>query len=324
MKFRSLFIGIDRYASPLISDLSCSVRDAQAFHALFGDTFGSAESVLLTNSGATRDAILDAFRSLEASDPDDVIVVIGFSGHGSDSHHLVTYDADPLSLDTTAIHLDELTNLFSRIPAANLLLVLDGCFGGGAGAKVFHAPVATKGTLSAEALLRRVSGRGRLILTAGTAEQEAIEDRRKGHGLFTFYVLEALRGAPEVTEAARVPILALVEFVTRMVVQAAPNIRHEQRPTIRGTAEGTLAFPVLTPGTLFQAFFPDRTSIAVSAQVGDLAAYGFPTAVVDLLQRAIPSLNELQRDAINGGGLFTGQHLVVSAPTSSGKTMVGA
>src|SRR6185295_394005 len=38
---------------------------------------------------------------------------------------------------------------------------------------------------------------------------------------------------------------------------------------------------------------------------------------------SISSLNELQQDAINRAGLFQGQHLVVSAPTSSGKTMIG-
>ena len=38
---------------------------------------------------------------------------------------------------------------------------------------------------------------------------------------------------------------------------------------------------------------------------------------------SIPSLNQLQLDAINQFGLLRGEHLVVSAPTSSGKTMVG-
>ena len=133
MNFRSLFIGIDRYQSPLISNLSCSVRDALAFYGLFGDAFGELGSTLLANEAATRAAVLGAFRDLENTNPDDV-VVIGYSGHGSDSHHLITVDADPLGLDATAIHLDELTEVFSRIPARHLLLLLDCCFAGGAGA----------------------------------------------------------------------------------------------------------------------------------------------------------------------------------------------
>jgi replicative superfamily II helicase len=37
----------------------------------------------------------------------------------------------------------------------------------------------------------------------------------------------------------------------------------------------------------------------------------------------VPKLNQLQQDAINNGGLFDRQNLLVMAPTSSGKTMVG-
>ena len=112
MRFRSLFIGIDKYLDASISDLCCSARDAQALHALFCDTFGTGQSVLLTDRQATRSAILDGMHELTKSSPEDV-VVIGFSGHGSDSHHLITNDSDALNLDATAIHLDELTTLFS-------------------------------------------------------------------------------------------------------------------------------------------------------------------------------------------------------------------
>jgi helicase len=322
MAFKSLFIGIDRYESPLISNLSCSVRDAQALHGLLGDAFSATESTLLVNEAATRAAILVALQDLQRSAPGDV-VMISFSGHGSDSHHLITYDADPLRLDETAIHLDALTDLFARIPARNVLLLLDCCFAGGAGAKVFHAPIATKSPASASALLDKISGSGRVIFTAATAEQEAIEDRRRGHGLFTFFILEALRGAPEVIRGAYVPLLSLFEFVTRSVVQAARQIRHEQEPTLKGAIQGDLTLPVLTPGALFKSFFPDYGPVTVGANIDDLSGYGLPAGILERLHESIPSLNELQQEAINKVGLFTGQHLVVSAPTSSGKTMIG-
>jgi hypothetical protein len=37
------------------------------------------------------------------------VVVIGFSGHGSDTHELVTYDADLWNLPATGLPLTELT-----------------------------------------------------------------------------------------------------------------------------------------------------------------------------------------------------------------------
>jgi helicase len=322
MAFKSLFIGIDRYDSSLIPNLLCSVRDAQALYGLFCDSFGASDSTLLINGQATRNAIVAAIGELQQSEEDDV-VVIAFSGHGSDSHHLITHDADPLSLDTTAIHLDELTDLFSRIPAHNLILFLDCCFAGGAGAKVFHAPIVTKSSTSADALLNKISGKGRLIFTAVTADQEAIEDRKRGHGLFTFYLSEGLRGAPEVIRAGGIPILSLIDFVTRAVIDAARQIRHQQVPTIKGTVEGELIFPTLKPGLIFKQFFPDRISVPVGPNISELAVFGFPQPLLDIWGSAIPSLNQLQQDAINIAGLLEGQHLVVSAPTSSGKTMIG-
>lgn len=322
MTFKSLFVGIDQYESPLISNLSCSARDAQMLHALFGDTLGDSNSTLLTNKQATRAEILKGIQELQKCNPDDV-VIIGFSGHGSDSHHLITYDADPLALDSTAIHLDELTDLFSGIPSSNLILFLDCCFAGGAGAKVFHAPVATKAATSAEALLQKISGKGRLIFTAATALQEAIEDRRRGYSLFTFFVCEGFKGAPEIVKAGKIAILSLIEFVTRSVIHAAKQFRHDQEPTVKGSIEGDLIFPILVPGKLFQLFFPTRVSGSVTSDISDLVKFGFADEVVGVLKASIPSLNELQQSAINQAGLFEGQHLVVSAPTSSGKTMIG-
>jgi helicase len=60
-----------------------------------------------------------------------------------------------------------------------------------------------------------------------------------------------------------------------------------------------------------------------TADLHSLLGFGFPQGIVDAWAGAIPGLNLLQLDAINQFGLLDGQHLVVSAPTSSGKTMIG-
>ena len=136
MAFRGLFIGIDRYASSQISELTCARRDAIALEALFTDTLGGS-SVLLTDSDATRERIAVEFAGMATCDPDDTIV-IAFSGHGSETHELVPHDARVSDLPTTAIPLDQLQNWFSLIPARRLVFVLDCCFSGGIGAKVLQ------------------------------------------------------------------------------------------------------------------------------------------------------------------------------------------
>src|SRR5689334_5790571 len=139
MAFRGLFIGIDRYASPRINWLNCARRDALALHALFTDTLGG-ESNMLTDDESTCFAIEQVFQKLATCNEDDV-VVIAFSGHGTPTHELVTYDADPDNLPDSCIPLSTLGTWLSAIPSRRLLCILDCCFSGGYGSKVFQSGI---------------------------------------------------------------------------------------------------------------------------------------------------------------------------------------
>jgi replicative superfamily II helicase len=321
MAFQGLFIGIDRYASPSIGWLTCARRDAIALEALFADTLGG-RTTLLADENATRAGIEKAFRHLEACDPEDT-VVIGFSGHGSDIHELVTFDAAVPDLASTAIPLEELAVWFSRIPARRLILLLDCCFSGGIGARVLHAPAVPRHMESAEGRLAEMSGEGRIIITASSANEPAWENARVVHGYFTHFLIEALRGAEEVVEGGRLPVFRLLDYVVRRVSDAARQFGHEQRPTLRGTIDGELSWPVFVPGVRYTLAFPDRPGAVATAEVGSLSAFGFPHDVISAWASAIPALNALQLDAVNRFGVLLGEHLVVVAPTSSGKTMIG-
>jgi helicase len=140
--------------------------------------------------------------SLEGCDPEDT-VVISFSGHGSDTHELVTFDAGPHDLSGTAVPLEELAAWFGRIPARRLILLLDCCFSGGIGAKVLHAPAVPRRVESAEAQLTGMSGEGRIIITASSANEPAWENARVGQGYFTHFLIEALQGVEGVAEDGR-------------------------------------------------------------------------------------------------------------------------
>jgi helicase len=319
--FRGLFVGIDRHASPYISELSCARRDAVALEALFADTLGGT-TTLLVDEEATRARIEDEFAALGTSSPDDT-VVIGFSGHGSETHELIAHDTDIADLSNTAIALDDLETWFSRIPARRVILVLDCCFSGGVGAKVLTVAVRPRDARSTEARLQQLAGHGRLVFTASSAEEAAWEHPRQGHGFLTFYLLEALRGAEEVVTAGKLSIYRLLEHVTQRVKAAALQIGRPQNPAVRGTIDGEFHWPVFIAGPRYTAAFPDRAPARVTSDLASLASAGFPPALLSAWGAAIPSLNQLQIDAINDFGALDGDHLVVSAPTSSGKTMIG-
>ncbi len=319
--FRGLFIGIDRYESAGINELRYAERDALALHALFTDNFGEGGS-LLTGSAATRENIEEHFSDLASCSSDDV-VVITFSGHGSETHELVTYDADIFNLGKSCVPLDLLTEWFKAIPARRLICVLDCCFSGAMGAKVLQVESKPRSMMSEAALLDQMAGDGRLILTASTADQPAWENPKLRHGLMTHFLLEALRGAEEVRRAGKVSVYRLLAFVTERVIDAASQFGADQKPTLRGTLDGSLSWPVFAPGPGWAEVFPELGERAVTKEISSLESFGFPTDLISAWAEAIPSLNPLQQDAINEFGVLEGNHLVVSAPTSSGKTMIG-
>jgi len=321
MAFHGVFIGIDRYASPAIDWLGCAERDAIALHALFADNLGSGGEPL-TGDAAITAAIVERLEAFQHVSEDD-FVVITFSGHGSETHELVPYDTDASRLAETALPLDRLAELFSLIPSKNLICVLDCCFSGGAGAKVLRVDGRKRSLASADSLLNQLGGEGRLILTASSATEPAWEKAQVGHGLLTYYLLEALQGAEEVRRSGKVSVLRLLEFVTEKVADAAAGFGAKQTATLRGTVDGALTWPVFKAGTLYGKAFPERSRPQATANVASLAAWGFPSQVLDAWGGAVPSLNPLQLDAINEFGVLDGEHIVVSAPTSSGKTMVG-
>src|SRR5205085_2691480 len=90
-----------------------------------------------------------------------------------------------------------------------------------------------------------------------------------------------------------------------------------------GTVEGEVSFPVFNPGEVYRQYFPDKVMAPIGSSVRELKAYGFPESLLDVWKGSISDLNELQLTSINDFGLFEETHLVVSAPTSSGKTMIG-
>jgi helicase len=136
-------------------------------------------------------------------------------------------------------------------------------------------------------------------------------------GVLTYRLLEALRGADEVRQSGKLPVYRLLDHVTRRVIDYASGLGKPQHPTLHGRIEGEFTWPVLNPGVLYRAAFPDRVRPEVTPDIQSLAAYDFPQGLLDAWAGSIPSLNRLQLDALNDFGLLEGQHLVVSAPTSS-------
>lgn len=142
----ALLVGIDDYPNP-IQPLRGCVNDIMAIEQLLRGRLTvnqKLEALVLKNSEATRQAIIDGFVHLRQAGPDDVVLFY-YSGHGSQEHTPPEFwHLEPDRLDETLVCYDsrqpgnydladkELAKLIAAVAArgAHVLVILDSCHSG--------------------------------------------------------------------------------------------------------------------------------------------------------------------------------------------------
>lgn len=312
----ALFIGVDRHVDARIRELTGARRDATALAAIFADSIPTAKVSLLVDSAASyATASMQLVQMPAAATPDDTLV-IAFSGHGTRDQRLVCHDTSLDNLHATSLSMEDLARSFRTSRARAVLFVLDCCFSGGAPARVLDDspnPRDPVGTLDVFA------GTGRLLLAACNSAEVAYEAPARRHGLLTFALLEALT-----SDDRQHSLPACLDDVMSRVRAEASRMGVTQTPVLFGYVEGGLTLPALRRGANFHAAFPESRGISVTGAIRELSAFGIPDPVLtEWEHRFSNGLNDLQSSAVNDFRLLDGEHLLVVAPTSSGKTFLG-
>jgi uncharacterized caspase-like protein len=229
----AIVIGIDQYQDLSVSTLRYAAADAEAIFR-FLTTKGGVKPTsarLLVNQQATQRnlrQVLGDFLRQRALRDDEVIIY--YAGHGTTepdasaeggvAKYLVPWDADPASLFSTAIPMEEIDRIFGRMSARKILLIQDTCFSGGAGGRTFLAKGLTvRATSLTDRFLQELSQKeGRMILTASDVNQVSTEDPALGHGVFTHYLLQALdSGAADLDGDGVITVRELHLYLQRRV-----------------------------------------------------------------------------------------------------------
>jgi hypothetical protein len=163
-------------------------------------------------------------------------VVVFFSGHGAPDPtrgkaYLVPYDGDPAFLDKTAYPMARLTETLARLPGRSLVLV-DACFSG-AGSRSALAKGARPlvGKVAAPEPVGRVA-----VLSAAAGNQIGGAYPEKGHGLFTYFLLSAMRDAAAHGKALTAQ--ELFDGLGGSVEATAQRLTgNEQTPQLQGSAD---------------------------------------------------------------------------------------
>lgn len=210
-RFFALIIGINDYTDPGVSDLKYCVDDATDFkNTLVDNGWKDSEIVLLTDSGATKSAILGALTSFVAQAGKNDYLLIYYSGHGTvvgdasgdepDGSDEAIVPVDYIEVNNAPLILDdELGEIFSGSSTQKGVFIFDSCNSGG-----FVNKALNTGDLNARYIettnLKGQATNGDLditqfpVLAASGQYEFAIENDNLQHGVFTYFILEGLSG----------------------------------------------------------------------------------------------------------------------------------
>jgi uncharacterized caspase-like protein len=158
-------------------------------------------------------------------------------------------DTDPNDLYATALSMDEIQTIFGRIDAERLVMFVDSCYSGAAGGRTFVSQrVRTRDvTIDGQFLDRLTRVKGRAIITASRPSEVSLELSELGHGLFTYYLVEALRGAADTDKDGVVTLQELYDYVARQVAAKSRTVGGSQHPVMKGELEGPLPLARVAP-----------------------------------------------------------------------------
>lgn len=247
-------IGINKYKN--LPSLKYSVNDAREFYRyLLEVNQVPKENIwLLLDEEANLDKIRSVLGThLRRKAGKDDMVIIYLAGHGATERdsasldgdglekYILPHNADPKDLYSSAIPMNEVARIFQRISSERLVFISDTCYSGASGGRTV-AMLGARANLSGGFLDRLSHGKGRVILTASDANEISVEKDELQHGVFTYYLLEALRGKGDLDGNGIITFDEVYRYVSLKVPQATGQ---EQHPIKKGEMKGEIILGVV-------------------------------------------------------------------------------
>ena len=191
-----------------------------------------------------KDAIVDFF-SNEEVDPDDTLLFY-YTGHGIKSDLDGTVYFSPSEIDPKlpvkrGFSFTEFGTIIQNSVSRRKVAILDCCFSGSA--KIGKGP---RNDTQLIALINEESkeleqGEGTCILAASQPYQGAYHLEKKGHSVFTYHLLEGLRGNEEsVDNYGSVTPYSLNRYIKKEIDKMPPEERPPQKPLMKSETSGEI------------------------------------------------------------------------------------
>lgn len=245
--FVLLSVGISEYRT---SPLKSPAKDAQAFAELMQNKYGFTDVTILTNSNATKSGILNALSSIQNRIRSNQTFVFFFSGHGGQIQDdngdeednldevLCPYDFDSSNKRASSIVDDQLNPIIQNIAqkAGNVIFIFDSCFSGSATKSLKNASadlVNVRYKTTSLTSLGAESGKKALDLKdlpnfAFIASSKGTEPSldtydQFGHSLFTYFLLQAMKGAADTNANGIIDTYELFRFVSSEILKLSQS-----------------------------------------------------------------------------------------------------
>lgn len=229
-------IGIDDYEK--WPRLEGAVNDARAMAATLRE-LGFDEIIEVYDRDATRQGILTRLGTkLKNRTTREDLVVIYFAGHGQTETlpnqekrgYIIPTDGDTAELFATAISMQDLRELSNQLGAKHVYYVMDSCYSGLGFVRGMAPQAKTEGYIS-----KMISTPVVQMLTAGGENEESYE--HGGHGLFTSFMIRALKGEADSDGDGAITASEIGVFVRPQVTAGSNNKQTPQFGTIEGRGE---------------------------------------------------------------------------------------
>jgi uncharacterized caspase-like protein len=227
----AIVIGIETYQTLPKSNYSKS--DAQTVKGyLKALGFQERNIELIVDQRATKSAFEKAVEAwLPNQTTKSSTIFVYFSGHGAPEPatgeaYMVPYDGDPNYLSVTGYPLKKLYARLAKLEAKEIIVVLDSCFSGSGGRSVLAKGARPLVMMTATGSLPSNIA----VLTATQGSQISTSSPEKGHGVFTYYFLQAIK-------EGRKDLAEIYETIKPQVEDDAKQLNVQQSPSLNPGAD---------------------------------------------------------------------------------------
>lgn len=252
----AVIIGVSSYKDSRIPSLRYATSDAKSLYTWLTDAMGGRYAPsnvrLLLDEKATANNIRDALFNWLAGALEEDTVLIYYAGHGTPQSpdnpqnlYLLPSDADYDNVAATAFPMWDIETALKRfIKAKKVIIIGDACHAGGVGQSFDMARRASRSVevnpISTSFQSLSAIGDGICVISAADEKQLSQEGMEwgGGHGVFTYYLLQALYGQADYNKDGSVTLGELIPYLSEQVRRATKNA---QCPTVAGKFDPALS-----------------------------------------------------------------------------------